>query len=465
MPEIEVPMPKLSMTMEEGELISWRKHEGDQVRAGEVICEVNSDKVEMEVESPADGTLVRLAAAEGEVVPVGAPIATLDTEAEDLLGGILDAPAGQAAEEAAARPDGGETAAPPPTGEAPPADKAPQPPGTGEAPPAPAAGPTRAVPAARRRAAELGVDLAAVQGSGRDGLVRVADVEAAAAPAPAVDSREHAVPGSATLPLRGAEPGAGPVQAAPAAAGADVESVQAAAAATGADVEEVPLSPIRRVVARRLTESMQSAPHFYLTVRVDVTNLLALRAELNQQLAAGGQDLKVSVNDLLVKACAGLLASNRELNVSFGGDKLVVHKRVHVGVAVAVDGGLLVPVVRDADQKSLTQVAREAGELVERARTGRLGADEMSGGTFTVSNLRMLGVEQFTAVINSPEAAILAVGAAGPEPLVTGDGQVEIRQVLRLTLSIDHRAVDGATGATFLAQLKDVLEQPLRIVA
>ena len=458
MPEIEVPMPKLSMTMEEGELISWRKHEGDQVRAGEVICEVNSDKVEMEVESPADGTLVRLAAAEGEVVPVGASIATLDTEAEDLLGGILDAPAGEAAGEAAARPDGGETAAPPPTGEAPPADKAPQPPGTGEAPPAPAAGPAPAVPAARRRAAELGVDLAAVRGSGRDGLVRVADVEAAAAPAPAVDSREHAVPSSATLPLRGAEPGAGPVQAAPAAAGADVE-------AAGADVEEVPLSPIRRVVARRLTESMQSAPHFYLTVRVDVTNLLALRAELNQQLAAGGQDLKVSVNDLLVKACAGLLASNRELNVSFGGDKLVVHKRVHVGVAVAVDGGLLVPVVRDADQKSLTQVAREAGELVGRARSGRLGADEMSGGTFTVSNLGMLGVEQFTAVINSPEAAILAVGAAGPEPLVTGDGQVEIRQVLRLTLSIDHRAVDGATGAAFLAQLKDVLEQPLRIVA
>jgi pyruvate dehydrogenase E2 component (dihydrolipoamide acetyltransferase) len=411
MPEVQVPMPKLSMTMEEGELVAWRKHEGDTVRAGEVICEVNSDKVEMEVESPADGTLVRLAAAEGEVVAVGAPIATLDTEAEDLLGGLLDAPAAEAAEEAAA---------PPPT-EAPAADGAPQ-------PAAPAAGPTPVVPAARRRAAELGVDLAAVQGSGRNGLVRVADVEAAAAPAPPA-----------------------PAPAAP--------------PAGDGDVEEVPLSPMRRVVARRLTESMQSAPHFYLTVRVDVTRLLALRAELNDQLAAGGQDLKVSVNDLLVKACAGLLAANRQLNVSFGGDKLLVHRRVHVGVAVAVDGGLLVPVVRDADQKSLTQLAREAGELVERARTGRLGADEMGGGTFTVSNLGMLGVEQFTAVINPPEAAILAVGAAGPEPLVTGDGQVEIRQVLRLTLSIDHRAVDGATGAAFLAQLKDVLEQPLRIVA
>jgi pyruvate dehydrogenase E2 component (dihydrolipoamide acetyltransferase) len=422
MPEVQVPMPKLSMTMEEGELVAWRKHEGDTVRAGEVICEVNSDKVEMEVESPADGTLVRLAAAEGEVVAVGAPIATLDTEAEDLLGGLLDAPAAEAAEEAAARPDGGETAAPPPT-EAPAADGAPQ-------PAAPATGPTPVVPAARRRAAELGVDLAAVQGSGRNGLVRVADVEAAAAPAPPA-----------------------PAPAAPPAAAGD------------GDVEEVPLSPMRRVVARRLTESMQSAPHFYLTVRVDVTRLLALRAELNDQLAAGGQHLKVSVNDLLVKACAGLLAANRQLNVSFGGDKLLVHRRVHVGVAVAVDGGLLVPVVRDADQKSLTQLAREAGELVERARTGRLGADEMGGGTFTVSNLGMLGVEQFTAVINPPEAAILAVGAAGPEPLVTGEGQVEIRQVLRLTLSIDHRAVDGATGAAFLAQLKDVLEQPLRIVA
>jgi pyruvate dehydrogenase E2 component (dihydrolipoamide acetyltransferase) len=424
MPEIEVPMPKLSMTMEEGELISWVKHEGDQVRAGDVIAEVNSDKVEMEVESPADGTLVRLAAAEGEVVPVGAPIATLETEAEDLLGGILGAPPGdQAAEDAETRPDGGETAAPPPSGQAPATEKAPAP--SGEAP----AGPVPVVPAARRRAAELGIDLAAVTGSGPDGLVRVADVEAAAAPE---------------------EPAAREEPAAPAAAG---------------DVEEVPLTPMRRVVARRLTESMRSAPHFYLTVRVDVTRLLELRAELNRQLAAGGQDVKVSVNDLIVKACAGLLAGNRELNVSFGGDKLVVHRRVHIGVAVAVDGGLLVPVVRDADRKRITELAREAGELAGRARAGKLGGDDMGGGTFTVSNLGMLGIEQFTAVINPPEAAILAVGAAGPEPLVTADGQIEVRQVLRMTLSIDHRAVDGATGARFLSQLKDVLEQPLRIVA
>jgi pyruvate dehydrogenase E2 component (dihydrolipoamide acetyltransferase) len=440
MPEIQVPMPKLSMTMEEGELISWVKHEGDQVRAGEVIAEVNSDKVEMEVEAPADGTLVRHTAAEGDVVPVGAPIATLETEAEELLGGLLDAPATGAAGDgdrtAAAAPDQAGDAPVPAAGQA-------------EAPPPAPAGPTPVVPAARRRAGELGVDLAAVNGTGPDGLVRVGDVEAAASTAAAVDNRGHAVPEPATLPLRGAEPGAGSVQAAPAVAG---------------DVEEIPLSSMRRVVARRLTESMQSTPHFYLTVAVDAEDLLGLRAQLNQQLAAGGQDLKVSVNDLLVKACAGLLAANPALNVSFGGDKLLVHQRVNVGIAVAVEGGLVVPVVRDANHKSLTQVAREAGELVERARAGRLGGDDMSGGTFTVSNLGMFGIEQFTAVINPPEAAILAVGAALPEPVATDDG-VEVRRRMRLTLSIDHRALDGATGASFLAQLKDVLEHPLRIVA
>jgi pyruvate dehydrogenase E2 component (dihydrolipoamide acetyltransferase) len=286
------------------------------------------------------------------------------------------------------------------------------------------------VPAARRRAADLGVDLAAVTGTGRDGLVRVGDVEAAAAPQPA--------------------PAPAPAAAA------------AAPPAPAADVEEVPLSSMRRVVARRLVESMQSAPHFYLTTAVDAEALLGFRAELNREL---GEDLKVSVNDLVVKACAVLLRANPDLNVSFGGDKLLRHRRVHVGIAVAVDGGLVVPVVRDADQKTLTQVAREAGALIGRAREGKLAAAEMGGGTFTVSNLGMFGVEQFTAVINPPEAAILAVGAALPEPVATDDGDVEVHRRMRLTLSIDHRALDGATGAGFLQQLKEVLEHPLQIVA
>ena len=422
MPEIEVPMPKLSMTMEEGELISWVKHEGDQVRAGDVIAEVNSDKVEMEVESPADGTLVRLAAAEGEIVPVGAPIATLETEAEDLLGGILSAPPG---DQAGRRPS-------------PPRRRRDGRPTPGRSGPGHRQGPgaLREAPATEKTRWPGGA-AAGRRARGRPGR------------GDRVGPRR---PGPGGRRRGGGRPGAGAREepAAPAAAG---------------DVEEVPLTPMRRVVARRLTESMQSAPHFYLTVRVDVTRLLELRAELNRQLAAGGQDVKVSVNDLIVKACAGLLAGNRELNVSFGGDKLVVHRRVHIGVAVAVDGGLLVPVVRDADRKRITELAAEAGELAGRARAGKLGGDDMGGGTFTVSNLGMLGIEQFTAVINPPEAAILAVGAAGPEPLVTADGQIEVRQVLRMTLSIDHRAVDGATGARFLSQLKDVLEQPLRIVA
>jgi pyruvate dehydrogenase E2 component (dihydrolipoamide acetyltransferase) len=282
-----------------------------------------------------------------------------------------------------------------------------------------------ATPLARAVAGDLGVDLATVSGSGRGGRIMRADVEALAAARPS----------------------------------------SAVAAGRDGEVREVPLSSMRRVVARRLVESMQSAPHFFLTIRVDAEAMTGFRAELNRQLAAGGEDLKVSVNDLIVKACAVLLRARPALNVSFGGDKLIRHRRVHVGIAVALDGGLIVPVIRDADRKSLTQVAREARDLAGRARAGQLAADEVRGGTFTVSNLGMFGVKQFTAVINPPEAAILAVGAAEPEPVATAAGEVEVRQVLRLTLSIDHRALDGATGAQFLAQLKEVLEHPLQIVA
>jgi pyruvate dehydrogenase E2 component (dihydrolipoamide acetyltransferase) len=210
---------------------------------------------------------------------------------------------------------------------------------------------------------------------------------------------------------------------------------------------------------------MQSTPHFYLTTTIDAEALLELRVELNRQLQAGGQDLKVTVTDLIVKACAGLLRANPELNVSFGGDRLLVHRRVHVGIAVALEEGLVVPVIHDPDTKSLTQIAREARELAGRARAGRLAATDLGGGTFTVSNLGMFGVDQFTAVINPPEAAILAVGAAVAEPVATADGGVVVHRRMRLTLSIDHRALDGATGARFLHQLKTTLEHPLQIVA
>jgi pyruvate dehydrogenase E2 component (dihydrolipoamide acetyltransferase) len=290
-------------------------------------------------------------------------------------------------------------------------------------PPPPPAHRPLTTPLARAMARDLGVDLATIRGTGRGGRIRRADVEAAAA-APA-----------------------------------------AAAAAPAEDVEEVPLSAMRRTVARRLVESMRSTPHFHLTIAVDAEALLDLRSELDRELAGRADDLKVSVNDLIVKACAGLLRANPDLNVSFGGDKLLVHRRVHVGIAVAVEGGLVVPVIRDADRKALTQVAREARELAGKARAGKLDAGEVGGGTFTVSNLGMFGTDRFTAVINPPEAAILAVGAAVAEPVATEDGGVEVHRRMRLTLSIDHRALDGATGARFLAQLKAVLEQPLRILA
>jgi pyruvate dehydrogenase E2 component (dihydrolipoamide acetyltransferase) len=220
---------------------------------------------------------------------------------------------------------------------------------------------------------------------------------------------------------------------------------------------------MRRVVARRMVESVQSAPHFYLTSVVDAEALVQFRAELNERLAASNDARKISLNDLLVKACAVALRANPDVNVAFAGDRILRHKRIHVGVAVALEGGLIVPVVRDVDRKSLGEIAREAHGLIEKARAGKLTPDEYSGGTFTISNLGMFGIDHFTAVINPPEAAILAVGATTREPVVR-DGQVVVRQTMKLTLSIDHRALDGATAARFLQQLKSVLEEPLRIV-
>jgi pyruvate dehydrogenase E2 component (dihydrolipoamide acetyltransferase) len=297
-----------------------------------------------------------------------------------------------------------------------------------------------ATPLARAVAADLGVDLATVVGSGRGGRILRADVEAAASAAAvdnradveaaaAVDNRERAASGSATFPHRGPEPGAGPIQAA------------RAAGASGA------------------------VPRFALTVTVDAGPLLAFRAELDRQLRARDPDGEVGLDDLVVKACAGLLRADPDLNVSFAGDRLLRHRRVHVGIAVSVDGRLAVPVVRDADAKSLSRVAAETRDLIGRARTGRLSAGELQGGTFTVSSLGRFGTDQFIALIVPPQAAVLAVGAVRRQPVATPDGQVVEGWRLGLTLSIDHRAVDGATGAGFLQRLKRVLEHPLRIVA
>jgi pyruvate dehydrogenase E2 component (dihydrolipoamide acetyltransferase) len=292
---------------------------------------------------------------------------------------------------------------------------------------------------ARAIARERGIDLHTIRGSGPGGRIVRADVEAAAHGAPA------------------------PAAPAPAPAGAPAPSPQPPTPVAEGDVEELPLSNMRRTVARRMVESVQSAPHFYLTSVVDAEALVRFRAELNERLGAGGDDVKLTVNDLLVKACAVALRSHPDVNVAFGGDKILRYRRINVGIAVALAGGLIVPVVRDADRKSLGQIAREAKTLIEKARAGKLTPDEFSGGTFTISNLGMFGIDHFTAVINPPEAAILAVGATSPEPIAR-DGHVVVHQTMKLTLSIDHRALDGATAARFLQDLKAILEEPLRIV-
>jgi pyruvate dehydrogenase E2 component (dihydrolipoamide acetyltransferase) len=291
---------------------------------------------------------------------------------------------------------------------------------------------------ARAVARELGVNLASVQGSGPGGRVIRADVERAAqgtggAAAATMPSPQPSPSG------RGGE--TAPVGQAPAAAQAGPDQ----------EVEEIPLSNIRRITGRRMVESLQSAPHFFLTALIDVTDLLALRVQINEQLAEG--ERRVSVNDLIVKASALTLRAIPEVNVSFAGDKILKKKRIHVGIAVPTERGLTVPVIRDTDQKSVGQIARESHALIEKARAGKLQPADFSGGTFSVSNLGMFGIEHFTAVINTPEAAILAVGAALKEPTVH-NGEVAIRDRMRVTLSVDHRALDGADGARFLQELK-----------
>jgi pyruvate dehydrogenase E2 component (dihydrolipoamide acetyltransferase) len=304
---------------------------------------------------------------------------------------------------------------------------------------------------ARSIARDAGLDLTTVTGSGPGGRIVRADVQ-------------HAIAALAGAPATsaGSAPGAS--------ASSSTLSSPAPVLQTGPDDEEIPLNNVRRITARRLVESMQQAPHFYLTSVVAADELVAARARINEGLAAlaagheGAVATKISVNDLVVKAVAIALRAHPEVNVSFGGDKLIRHRRVHIGVAVALPDGLIVPVIRDADTKTVTQISAETRDLASRARAGKLKPDEFTGSTFSVSNLGMFGVDQFTAVINPPEAAILAVGATKQEPVVR-DGQIVVGHTMAITLSIDHRALDGATGAKFLADLTALLENPLATLA
>lgn len=420
-----VEMPKMGDTMEEGKILHWIKHEGDTVKKGEALAEVETDKVNIEIEAFASGILRKILVNEGESAPIGASIAYIGAAEEPLPSEA----GGNGASAKAAEPKAQSKAAP--TAPAPQAQVATAP------APAPAAQPTTRTggrifisPLARRFAEEHEVDYRQLRGTGPNGRIIKLDIEAAL---------KQAAPAALFVP-----------EAVP--AGID----------TG-EVVEIPLTSMRRTIAKRLAQSMQSAPHFYVTSVIDTGKLGELRKQINEYAATDPNPIKVSFNDLIIKAVAIALLRMPQVNVSFAEDKLIQKKQVHIGVAVALEQGLIVPVLHNADKRGILDIARESRRLAEAARTNKLKPEDLSGGTFTISNLGMFDVESFTAVINPPESAILAVGSITPTPAVI-DGQVVVRERMKVTLSSDHRALDGAIAARFLQEVKRLLEEPFGLL-
>jgi pyruvate dehydrogenase E2 component (dihydrolipoamide acetyltransferase) len=438
---IEIKMPRLSDTMTEGAISTWHKHPGDPVAVGDVLVEIETDKAVMEFEAYQAGTLSKILAEEGQVVDIGTTIALLDDGSGASEPSAPSAPSPQGA--AAAPPE------PSPQGAAAAASSA------------PSGSRLLASPLVRKIAREKHLDLTGISGTGPGGRIIRADLSgllangapdqapAAAAASPAAP----AAPAQAPAPAPGQAPASAPAQAPQPAADEARRS------------RSVPVSQVRRVIARRLAASAREIPHFYATAAADAEELMSLRAALNAQLAEAGRP-KVSVNDLLIRAAALALREHPEVNVSYddASTTMLMHDRINVGVAVAAESGLIVPVIRDADTKTVTQIGAEARELIALANERKLTPAQTSGGTFTISNLGMYGVEDFTAIINPPEAAILAVGATAREPAVVGDAIVP-RYRLRYTLSCDHRVIDGALAAQFLRTLTGLIEHPWMIFA
>ena len=409
----DVKLPRLGQGMESGVIVRWLKSEGEPVTKGEPLYELDTDKVTQEVESELDGVLTKIVVPEGDV-EVGATVAVIESN------GAAESPDGASARSAAAAaPDAVPAEEEPAPVDDQPTVERPQPVVSSLQP---AAGRLKASPLARRMARERGVDLASLQGTGPEGRILADDVERGAT-------------GGATAP------------AAPLAAPAPFP--------TG-EVEVVPLTSIRKTIARRLTEAW-SAPVFQLGVSADMTEVLALREQLVERMTEG--DAKPTVNDVLVKLAGAALARHTPVNATFTGEEIQRHPSAHVGIAVAAPQGLVVPVIRDADRRTVQEIARTRADLVGRARDNKLTLQDMEAGTFTISNLGMFGVEQFTAVLNPPQVAILAVGAVKDEPVVT-DGELDIAPILRMILTCDHRAIDGADGAQFLQTLVALIEQP-----
>ena len=443
---IELKMPALSPTMEEGTLAKWLVKEGDTVAAGDLLAEIETDKATMEFEAVDEGTIAKILVAEGtDEVKVGTVIAIIAGEGEDA-GAAAAAPA--AAKEPVAK-DGGETGAGQPATPTPspeikgygvsPAEEAPA--AKSAAPAAGGGDRIKASPLARRLAEQRGIDLAGLQGSGPGGRIVKADVEGGAAkPAAAA-----AAPQAAPAPQPAAAAPTGPSYAAP-----DIPH------------EAVKLSNMRKTIARRLTESKQQVPHIYLTVDIRLDALLKLRGELNAGLESRG--IKLSVNDMLIKALAAALLEVPECNVQFAGAELLMFKRADISVAVSIPSGLITPVIRDAGSRSLSAISAEMKDLAARAREGKLKPEEYQGGTASLSNMGMYGISVFSAVINPPQAMIMAIGAGEKKPHVI-DESLQIATMMSATGSFDHRAIDGADGARLMQAFKRLVENPLGMIA
>ncbi|MBY0303433.1 MULTISPECIES: pyruvate dehydrogenase complex dihydrolipoamide acetyltransferase [Sphingomonas] len=431
---IEIKMPALSPTMEEGTLAKWLVKEGDEVKSGDIMAEIETDKATMEFEAVDEGRIAKIMVAEGtDGVKVGAVIALLEGEGEEA------APPAAKKEEAPAPADHGKPADAAVAREEKPAAPAPAPAAT----PAPAAARhdgdrVKASPLARRIAADKGVDLSGVSGSGPNGRIVKADVE-------------KAQPGAAAPAASAAAPAEAP-----------------AAAPKPAQVPDIPhettkLSNMRKTIARRLTESKQQVPHIYLTVDVQLDKLLKLRAELNAGLGARG--VKLSVNDLLIKALAVSLVQVPKCNVMFTPDQLVSFHRADISVAVSTPEGLITPVITEADSASLSSISTRMKDLAARARDKKLKPEEFTGGTASLSNMGMFGIKQFEAVINPPQGMILAIGAGDKRPWVMPDGTLGVASIMSATGSFDHRAIDGADGAQLMQAFKTLVENPLSMLA
>ena len=425
-------MPKLSPTMEEGQISRWLKKEGDKVSMGEPLAEIDTDKATMEMQALANGVLRKIIVGEGQAAPLGQLIAIIGEPNEDIASLVSEAPAAapakqeqppkqeeKPAEQPAPQPQAKAAAAS--------ATSAPRPVDNGQ--PKTDSGRMIVSPLAARMAAEAGIDLRSLQGSGPAGRIIKRDIEAAISQPKPEPSFPRPV-GVGQIPQIGASA-----------------------------YRDEPASEMRKVIARRLVTSLGPVPHFFLTSEIEMDRAAEMRRGIN----ALDPDLKISINDIIIKVAAAALVQHPEVNASYQ-EKFVRHyERADIGVAVAIEDGLITPVVRAADQKSLSQIAAEVRELAERARSRKLKPEEYTGATFSISNLGMFGIDEFTAVINPPEGAILAVGAMSAKPVVR-DNEIVIRQMMRVTMSCDHRVIDGATGAKFLQTFKKILENPLYLV-